>query len=1441
MGLLIAGPWICAFGQTVESQPEVRAAQERAFRHRASVTTARRIAELLADPAAANSGDALRVAQRLLDTPFDSFLDDLRSTYQLIEDRLRAATADQRRTYLLLVSADAEAALKQARQDLSREGLQQVYRRYFLTPAGFAAAEQLIALWVDAGEFELAARLLDLVLADPAHTARITPQLRTLRESLNGLWQGESPRAAAPDTSSFATQLEKHRATLIPWEAGWMLPGGDPARNRRATGTPPVLTAEWTAEFFSDQASRARQDQLRDWEGGRRELEQPCCPAAHPILVHNTLISRSPTGLRALDARSGRTAWTFPCEYRPELLAGSRQDRITWRLMSAGLEIPTSVHAFAENTTMGTLVSDGRHVYFLDSLAETDSGIPRPFPNRLVALHVSGPRAGKLAWSSAGQGPSLTHRVPSAGPGPAGDRPEAPSARTFLGPPLPGATELLCLTEFNMEVQLTALDPTSGNELWNQPLCSLDRAEQFDLERHELACIPVRSAGIVVCPTNTGLLVAVDQVRRTLLWAAYVDDVPDAQRRARPFARAASVGAPGLAAPVILSGDSVVVLSSHSSRLQCLDLKSGQRRWSIPRPGDADGLALVRDGRILISGRRSCRAVSLADGRELWFRRTGPVAGRGIPIQDHFAVPLESGHVARFDLTTGQDAGAQALASPVALGHLVADQERVYSMSHRGLAAFPQVNRAVRTLQPMLEDNAQMLLQVEVSLVRGQTEPALALLRELRQRELSSELEARVATALRHLLFARLESAAPLNPDEQGLLEELLVRPEDQLRFVMLSAARPETGMNRDELFLRAYRLSEATGALQSAPDDWGWNVSPAAWCRLHVTRDRALEAQQRLSQHPEESAQFARVFDAEPVSGAVRAQLARTADSERRPHAAEVLWLRNTRHPDASIAAEATRQLMELWSNSGFTVDAARQLDLLATRYAKVVLADGRTGAAWVRALESSHPVKEAWIRSRAPEWPVDHVEIRQFAATPGFAEQPGAGGTPGFQADRLEVSQLGRYLRAVSPSVDLVMSSTNADERLTLTVFDQRSRHRLGAMPIPLLNQLAPPSKQSGGGHSLVLGVPSGVMGISTLQLGDSQPVWSQFPEDLAGRRSAAIPGPSAPEFASFSWRNRLYVMDPLDGTLLWERHLPIPAEENAQSVVLDVIGDREVLAIRGSDRTMFDVFDTATGQGRGTVRTGFLPGQWQGAWGRFVAGFVESDGLRRLEIRDLKSDAVTVSELVGEVARQPLILPTGELMMLGGGGEVKMYDLSQGKLRFVSQLEREDLLPISFIRVVADKSRYYVNLQRIAQTVTTAHFNQPLNFALPGMNARDDVYAFDRETGELQWKRAVPSRTILQFPDADSPVLVTMSLVKHQVSNDQSLTVEVLDARTGITIGYRENLKVDQFLTADYDGREGRITLQGISTTIELGFGPIEGQTVSGHRNQRRQTWP
>ena len=1441
--------WSFVHGTVVFAQDNdllLRAALDRVHRDRRVSAIGRELVR-----GAAPELDAIRLIQTVLNLETDSFSEKLASNRGTIESRLSAGTADFRRKYEELTQADAVDALSRAIGDLSVQRLRDVVRRYFVTPTGYRASEKLVVLWMDAGEYDLACSLADRILAEPAHAERISDPFRAIALKLRAIVRLQRVVHDSPakpvlvgDPSKVDQQFSKFRTSLFPLDQGWMLVGGSGSRAGKIAGSAPVPVSTWQSSFFRSPASWELQEFLKDWEGNRQEIDQPLCPASYPIVIDGSVIFRDSAGIRSVDAINGTTRWSFTTNHKP-LMPISRIEKQRQRFTGETQNLP------GDNSLMGAISSNGQMVFVVDSSpgpeprddSDDDDGWPRWQRNRLVALYAKPSNgSGTVAWINPGKGAAVSPSGMSMGSGEL-PRTEGSSSFGFLGAPLPGVTELMSLTEHDDGIHLTGLEPRTGNVIWSQPLCTVDRNDPANYDRRTIACLPARAAGIVVCPTNTGLLVAVDQTRLNLMWATFVGELPDikSQNRERQSAQTVAVTSPTFGSPVVIAQGRVVYLPHRSAQLHCLDLATGKSLWSGPRDG-AEFIGTVTDGRVVLVGRSGCRALALEDGHELWNVPTGMPAGRGIALGNRYVQPLEEGRLVALDMATGLDHGTKVLRSKIALGHLAADAHRVYSVSQRGVVAFPQVDSA---LNEAIGGN-QQIARAEVAVVRGDLKDAERQFRELLASNLSPTDRQLSRESLKELLFERVAVGTDITQADIEQLDPLLESTGDQFRF-LIAASNLQGQILSDRLIAqlvrRGYQLNPAVTSLAGTGADW--MISPAAWSRLQLrsadANPFARQIQRFSNDHrpgllqgasTAEMQRFIRAFDVVAGLAPVRSSLATRLTAERSMHAAETLLLCNKNDESPAVVAEATRRLAELWERAGFVPDAARQLQLLATTHAETRLPDGMTGLQYVRQLSSDRPAKRAWQQNQEPAWRVNQVTVIQSPVTPGFVQQLGLKGKIGdaLESDRAEIVAPGRYFR--TEIAEFLTSPTTQDDRTDLSIHDYRSRLRLGGLTIPSAHRLAGNDKFGSPGHLVPFGVPGGILGVSTLQLGDEAAVWQQFPDDLAGRRTPTFPGPSGPEFASFTWRNRLYVVDPVDGALLWSRQIPLPTPESIHNVRLEVIGDRRALGVMSLDRTRYDVFETATGRKLSTVVTGFVANLWQGAYGRHVMGYVAIPNGLRLQIRDLLKDAPDIDDVVAERSRPP-ILVQGELVYFGPGGEFKIYDVVRGQQKLSGQFDATEILTNGAARVISDSSRYFVNLQRAAAVLPKGRqTHQWLNSQVPGSPARDDLYAIDRVSGEIQWKRTIPYRTILQFPDGRVPFLVTISQSKEAAATNakQSLTIEVIDSQTGVTIGYRENLKFDQLLSTHYDGESGRIVLRCLNSDIELLFGPADDRAAN-----------
>ena len=154
----------------------------------------------------------------------------------------------------------------------------------------------------------------------------------------------------------------------------------------------------------------------------------------------------------------------------------------------------------------------------------------------------------------------------------------------FLGPPLALDGRLYAITECDCQLNLVALSAANGAVLWVQGIGYVDRPIDEEPLRYPVACTPSSGSGVIVCPTQVGILVGVDALDGALLWSYYCgDDDGSGGESSWSFASRHAFGNPGF--PTARSSK-----GTRSSRCP-----ASPRRFnaSISRPAGACGRSLA--------------------------------------------------------------------------------------------------------------------------------------------------------------------------------------------------------------------------------------------------------------------------------------------------------------------------------------------------------------------------------------------------------------------------------------------------------------------------------------------------------------------------------------------------------------------------------------------------------------------------------------------------------------------------------------------------------------------------------------------------------------------------------------------------------------------------------------------------------------------------------
>ena len=1456
----------CVFAEESLASPD---AWNQCYRDRSLLTA---LTQALDQLKSGSTAEGVTLLQWVLERPYDSFYktdEGLISAKSQAEQILESGPSEY---YRLRYGAQAESLFLKAKSDGNRQALLSILQRFFLTDAGYHAAELLIVQWLDEGENDLAASLINHLRHHAGHSKRLSLSLRSRSEA--------SPSTAAhrgtysKNLDSFPDHSTPKRHHVLGeqqptpenslFRYGWMLPGGNQTRNAAIDGSAPLTSPIWVRSSRSFGDSGANEPLIANLENRQRDLDLPTRTALFPILVRNTVYYRYFQELRAVNALNGQFVWAYSCDAAGDRQDGPRDQEQTAHLIPdrAGSK-KLRLEACFENSVEGMLSSDGRFLYVVSNpiepsnplqahslLVETEhaSKLSR-FYNRMMALYIDQPAdaESRVAWIGDGLGSNILPRT------------TATSHVKFLGPPLPCATELLSVTEHANEIHLTALDPSSGSLNWSQPVCLLDRDELADPHSDFTASVIGCSQGIAVIPTGTGLIVAVDLVRRRLLWASLADDIHTV-RQQDPFAlrhrpkrmiQSESLGHDTFASNIAISGKRIIFLCPRAKQIQCLDLMTGKPLWSRPqRQGESVGNII--QGRVLVVGMLDCRCLSLDDGTDVWTTSTGPVAGRGLNLGNQYLLPLANGRLSLLDVADGREVGSILRTESLPLGNLIGDGKRIFSLSHRGLMAFGQSDNVTTELDSSAAvhrtEGERKLLQAKVDLARGQVIPAEQKLLACLTCPLTESQRTDARHHLKRLLLAKLNALDSPSLQDFDHLELLIDSPDE--RFQLLASRFQHLSKSADirsrvDLIEQVYQLPSP--ATISPAGDNLWSFSPAVWNRLlktpaedlrQVIEDRRTDQTQGAGVSDlDELRRLVRAYDDLSFAEPIRAQLALKLETTGESQSAEILWLRNRMSDNASRAAEAAARLSELWERAGFLNEAAAQLESLATEYASTTFNEGSTGAQFVAGRSPNLPAQQAWQRSHSPRWNIDRVDIACTPSHTNIVIDPGLANSSAPRAERFSLEGSGDAARPLrmftNQPCDFLLNPPQhgTDDQQSLIVYDRCTRLPRGTIRLPTVHAWPNNRNLSAMGHLIGLGSPGGAIGVSTLQLADGLPVWNQFPADLKNRQSPPIPGPSGPHFASFLWRNRLYVIDPMDGELLWQRILATDVQQtnHPAPLGLEVVGDHLALAVQSPDRSSFDVFETATGRILKSAKLGFESGQPSLTLGRHVVGIGNTQEGFQLQIYDLLKDLPEICEPIGEQT-QLFPLGDGHLGIFSVNAKesnrcsIKVYDVLKCQKKLDASLDPVELSDRADVSLFADHRRYYINLRRFNVTTPKA-FNggQALvDSLLPGVTVHGDLYAFDGITSRLLWKRSLSPRTVLQFPGSHLPFLVTVRLVKNrQNSNLRSLTVEVLDGSTGETIGRGDNFPDDRLLTADYDGLNGRMILSGRLSDIELKF--------------------
>ncbi|REJ87555.1 MAG: hypothetical protein DWQ29_09240 [Planctomycetota bacterium] len=1428
--------------------------------------------------AEAEYSDALERLQQVLDNDEDFFdpgsnVDSLKTRVNTL---LAGLPAEGRAVYERLFGPTARALLDEAVAQRDRGKLAEVARRFFWTPAGRDAAIILADHLTDEGDVQGAGDLFDRLAQHP----NVGPSLRTrlLLKSAFCWWVAGTEGTTKIRLAERAKLLSAGVAPLpgdnapaspedaLDWLAESAVQPGDGAQstspnvtmfrgNSRRNGVTeaaaPVGDVDWqypsVDEFDVRFPERARETasriesldkRYRDPDGPPRML----LPAGVPLIAGDYAVLRGYGALKAVFLETGEIAWAsvHVDETFNYLTEDDWQPAEDWHTRNLDLFLAQRTWRDATSAALSCTddlvltIADGGMNSPLSQMAINMPDIsshqlaPHPY-NMLMAYEL---RTGRCLWEAGG---------------PPGPFDEPLNGVYFLGAPLPLMDRLYCLVEDRGQVRLVVINATTSDYRkidieWSQALYNPDvnlSTEIMSGDRRLAGLTPAISGNVIVCPTGESTVVAVDRLRRTLLWAHEYEKSSAAspQQQAlqkRMILMARQNRAAGsqeeqliedLLAPdrwadsvPMIAGDLVILTPSDSDAVHCLRLSTGEEVWRRPR-GDAWYAAGVHAGRLILVGRRQVEALRLSDGRPAWESSIPipPPSGRGFRWESHYVLPLSTGEIATIDLDEGRIEARSALQEDaMPPGNLTAAGGRIVDQNSGGLRSWPPLDRTQDALERQIasgEDAAEALaLRGELRLHLGREAEALD---DLRQ---SNELEpnARVRMMIAETLIEGLRTDFPAYRDAADEIARLTEGQPQRTQFYRMFAE----GLHRSGEIEAAYErylqyAREYAEANQVERIDSSRLVRSDRWIRgrLEELAEQA-DGRQLDRLNSEIAATIESALDADnsqmlqrllavlprgDMAQRVRQDvLRRSADRQSRIEAeADLLTLLDSENP--SHQAYAAARLARAALDDG---ESGPWLDALTARLggplADHETIDGLTGGELLNQWRDHG--KYGSLIDAPSVWPTAHVEVdksRLVTSPPQFLVPRLGPPSEMLEGWRFFVDQSGANLSAVDQDGKSRWSHSLNTSRVNI-----RGNGGLGPIryvstagrlvlvvthdEFTVLDGLSQADSPTVLVNESLLPESANAFGRNVARFGNNpRRLRNQmFVMPFDGQTIAGNVAPLSINQLVFQVGNTLRAIDPYTGTALWT-HEGIASDPGSE-----ILADDDFVVVwppRSSDVTIYRAADGERIGARGLPPEVLNP-QPDGVWGRYLLLRATEDAEQGRQMRIGLYDPVhdeTVWERSFVNAMEPAVVDGRDLCILQQDGTLSLLDGMTGIDR-VSAALPEVANPVQ-IHVKADAERYFVSTFAAPENRLPGKRLTPIQQPpLPSVNGV--VTAIDRQQGEVLWSRPVEYQQWQIDTPAGWPVLVFAAETYDPNPGEEGrppghrTTVLILDKQTG-----------------------------------------------------------
>jgi outer membrane protein assembly factor BamB len=1393
---------------------------------------------------------AITLVQRLLDRQQDTLIrndnEEWVSVRQQANRLLSKFPGRFREGYRLKYGSAARDLLDEGLKSGDLKVLADVATRYFHTEAGIEAARKLAAIYLDRGEYGIAARWFARVLeAEPSdggdpkwllqaayafRRAGDLPESKQLLKRVdklvadNSLVLGGHPVRPAEWLNKFKA-ASGGNTQVSEW---WTL-FGTSSRTGTVDGGDPLLLSRWSQPTTHSHIVHRHIDRLLE---ALTDNRRAVIPAAVPLTVGGKVVFRTLRGILVVDAESGSPLWESREGISAERLLSGRVPTASYDRFSRGYYPSNNNNGYGDyhpltgllfhNGNYGLISSDGTRLFVIENMALLPnvgpyarySSDPEQYDryrrswmtNKLTAYDLN---SGRPVWEIGGRFRSESFDLQLAG-------------NYFLGVPVADRGELFVVGEKDSRIRLHALDAKTGRVKWSRLIAYSDtKISQDSVRRWITAQVAVRD-GVIVCPTSVGWLVAVDRTNKSILWAHRYSK-PNARPKeygSSQVIQAATLNQRWIPSAPVISGGLVVYTPQEDESIVCLRLRDGKRLWQIPK-GDYLYHAGVFGGSVVLVGKDRITAVKLHDGTTAWTtpidKSAGMPSGMGVAVGGEYHVPLYHGQLWTVNVKTGKvDRKLYLPSESQPLGNLTMYRGQVLSLTPFGLTSFEQrsalLAKIAQRKKAARDDPWAALKEAEIALLRRDYKTALASLRRVDAAKLDPSLDGRYRKAMMTTLTSVVRSDFKSHDAELRQLAAFVKTPSEKFEFHRLAAERHDARNEFHDAFqlYRQLARDNPDGPVRRGDDNrlettvrfWAAGKLRDVWTRMprdardSLGKQLAAEAAGLASADSRKRLRFARLFSFHPAAVTVVKGLIDESIQKGNFAVAEQLLTRLRRHKDRQIAAVAMERYARLLLTRKLPADAALVYLELKRKFPDVTLGDGRTAVKLVAELQA-RKVVNLQSGDEPVSWGKSTMRIEQsgtqYRSYPDQQLIVGTNGFPYFRDRSFQIDHNGQQLLVTRNSDDkltwLVPLRGQSNASTGYYVHGASSGHLVFVLYRNVLHCLSPVD------HRVVWTRPlekRGTSGGMYYSYYSSSPAQNRYRPLTGGREVAAVLGLSK-EFShqgglafanencvGIYGRRRLIVVDTLSGNVLWMLR---GLTQGSRAVATN-----EAVFVLSADGNSVTAYRALDGRRLPDSKATKIAASAVGVIGNeFLHPEVTSHSF--LGIGTSTTSWKLQSPLTGQVVWKRdykngatfTLLDDGSLVALPRHGPLEVVDRRNGNVA-AYPFHSSTFGGAAQVYVLADRDTLFVVANNNRRGgFSTVYYGYG---TLASINVSGDVYAFDRTSRKLLWKKPVSGRQLVMDYFEQSPVLTfnTRKYVNNGMVSHSLMSFLAIDKRTG-----------------------------------------------------------